>query len=56
MEKEVQNLNQTNFFLQQNNKNLRRSQFNKDNFSKKFSAMEVLGMCLPYVKSLFQPH
>ena len=30
------------------------SQFNSDTFSKHFFAVEVLGMCLPYVKTYFQ--
>ena len=32
------------------------SQFNNDTFSKMFSAMKVLVMCLPYVKRCFQSH
>ena len=32
------------------------SQFNKDTLSKEYSAMEVLRMCLPYVKKYCQRH
>ena len=31
-------------------------QFEDDIFYRKFSTMEVFGMCLPYVKRYFQPH
>ena len=29
---------------------------NNDTFSKDFTAMQVLGMCLPYLKRYFQPY